>query len=84
MEFQIKQTFGPENFAWIYFESESRDIETLKAIAVSEMKKDWEKVKSSKSLYLLDPVPPMATITVAEYARGKKVKNGITFKTNWR
>lgn len=84
MEFQIKQNYGEGSLAFVYFTATgSESIDELKKMAQKAAMDDWKQV--NPSLYLFSaPKPPRPTIEVAEYKDGKKVKNGIRFKTRWR
>ena len=83
MEFQITQNYGDGCKSYLYFNIVGvphRDL--LERIAIDTAKKDW--VNTNPALYFSEPKPARPTIEVAEYVDGKKVKNGIQFKTKWR
>lgn len=84
MEFQIKQNYGDGCGGYIYFKTVGvkPQIDLLERLAIKAMKDDWGKI--IPSLYFTAPKPASPTIEVCEYADGKKVKNGIRFKTKWR
>tara|TARA_R110002051_G_scaffold290936_1_gene354703 strand:+ start:847 stop:1098 length:252 start_codon:yes stop_codon:yes gene_type:complete len=83
MEFQIKQSYSDGCGGWIYFTAKGTEtIDKLKKMAIDAMNEDWGKV--NPALYFSAPKPARPTIEVAEYAEGKKVKNGIKFKCKWR
>lgn len=82
MEFQIKQNYGGGCGGYLYFTTDTTNIEELKKIAVNVMNEDWRKI--NPALYFTPPKPATPTIYVYEYSNGKKVKNGISFKTKWR
>jgi hypothetical protein len=82
MEFQIKQNYGKGIAGWIYFKTDSTNIDELKNISIKEMVKDHNQIIPSQ--HLTPSKPASKTIEVCEYANGKKVKNGIKFKTKWR
>lgn len=84
INFQIEQNWGSGCKGWIYFEAtENTPIEELKIIAINECKKDWERITSFPKL-IGQHVPFRPTVSVFQYSNGKKVKNGIRFKTKWR
>lgn len=83
MEFQITQNYGDGCKGFLYFKVigvPHRDL--LERLAIKEAKRDWDSI--NPALYFAAPTPARPTIEVAEYADGKKVKNGIRFKTKWR
>ena len=89
MKFQIKQNYGKNCGGYIYFDydiSHDEDYEQLiiklKKISKDEMLKEWKSI--NPALYFTAPKPAAPTINVVEYKDGKKVKNGIIFKTKWR
>jgi hypothetical protein len=84
VKFQIEENWGDGCKAFIYFNADKNaPIEKLKEIAENEAKKDWRKISQlPKILGLHTPFRP--TILVSEYANGKRVKGGISFKTKWR
>ena len=83
MEFQIKYNYDNTSGAYSYFaEREPKSIEELEERATEVMYEVWESI--TPALYFSEPTPPRPTIYVKEYANGKIVKGGISFKTNWR
>lgn len=83
MRFQIKQNYGGDCGAYIYFDSDTENLDELKQLAINEMKEDWS--RTNEQLYSFSsPRKAKPTIKVCQYLYGKKVKDGIRFKTRWR
>jgi len=84
MEFQIKQNYGQGTYGFIYFKTVGvrPQIDLLERLAIKAMLDDWGKI--NPALYFSAPKPARPTIEVCEHAEGKRVKNGIRFKTKWR
>ena len=81
--FQVEQNYGDSCKGWIYFDSNSNDLKELEKTAIAEARKDWEKINQGPT-FLAAPQPCRPTIKVHEFSDGKRVKNGINFKTKWR
>lgn len=86
MEFQVRQNWGQEIYAWEYFEmpdDATREEIELKAIQV--IKDEWRHRKQNH-FGLSAPQKCKPKIKVAQWdeAAGKKTKDGIRFETRWR
>ena len=84
VKFQIEENWGDGCKGFIYFDADkSTPVKELKEIAEYEAKKDWKKICEVPKLFG-SHIPFRPTILVYEYADGKRVKGGISFKTKWR
>ena len=82
-QYKIKLKFSDDGSDWLFFESESKDLEVLKYLAKKEVERDHNEGLASKLLNG-DPEIARATITVEESFKGRKIKGGLVFKTKWR
>lgn len=84
MEFQVRQSWGQEMYAWEYFEiADNATREEIEAKAIQVIKDEW-KYRKKNHLGFSVPEKCKPKIKVAQWADGKKVKNGIRFDTRWR
>lgn len=84
VKFQIEENWGDGCKGFIYFSADKNtSIEKLKQIAENEAEKDWRKICEVPKIFG-SHIPFRPTILVSEYADGKRVKGGISFKTKWR
>jgi len=84
MEFQIRQSWGNEIYAWEYFEiNNNASKEDIEEKAIQVIKDEWKNRKKNNFGFSA-PEKCKSKIKVAEWSNGKKVKGGIRFDTNWR
>lgn len=85
MEFQIRQSWGDECYAYEYFEiDENASIEDIKKKAIQVIKDDWKKTKKNYISFCI-PEKCKKTIKVSQFNKDIGViKDGIKFKTKWR
>jgi hypothetical protein len=82
--FQVTENYGNGSEAYTYFETDKTDnVDELKSLAINSVKESYRKETEVPRL-IGHAKPPYPTIYVSEYKDGKKVKNGIKFKTKWR
>jgi hypothetical protein len=85
MEFQIRQSWGDEIYAYEYFEiNDDAELHEIERKAIEVIKKDWKKEK--KIVGISAPEKCKRKIKVAQWntKKAKKLKGGIRFETFWR
>lgn len=84
MEFQVRQSWGNQTYAWEYFEiDDNASMEEIELKAIQVIKEEW-KYRKKNHFGLSAPQKCKKKIKVVQYGENGKVKGGIRFETYWR
>lgn len=84
MILQIEQNYGKGSYGYLYITTNETDtLDHICNMVKLELLSDFKKESEIGRLFG-SAVPCYPTVHVREYKDGKRVKNGLRFKTKWR